>query len=139
MPPEEAEAEALYEGVYCARGECENRIKEQQLDLFAGRTSCHEFLPNQFRVLLSAAAYVLIDHLRRRGLAGTELEQAQAGTIRLKLLKVGARVVAQRAAGGAAARQRLPPARAVRRRGPQARRAPDTPARRRRVAVTPTG
>jgi hypothetical protein len=93
VPPGEAEAKALYEGVYCARGECENRIKEQQLDLFAGRTSCHEFLPNQFRVLLSAAAYVLLDHLRRRGLAGTQLEQAQAGTIRLKLLKVGARVV----------------------------------------------
>ena len=87
------EAQALYEGTYCGRGECENRIKEQQLDLFAGRTSCHEFLPNPFRVLLSAAAYVLVDHLRRLGLRGTELEQAQAGTIRLKLLKVGARVV----------------------------------------------
>jgi hypothetical protein len=86
-------AQPLYEQGYCARGECENRIKEQQLDLFAGRTSCHEFLPNQFRVLLSAAAYVLVDHLRRLGLAGTELKEAQAGTIRTKLLKVGARVV----------------------------------------------
>ena len=93
LPREEHAARALYEQTYCARGECENRIKEQQLDLFAGRTSCHEFLPNQFRVLLSAAAYVLFDHLRRRGLAGTELQEAQAGTIRLKLLKVGARVV----------------------------------------------
>jgi hypothetical protein len=92
--PDRDDARALYEGVYCARGECENRIKEQQLDLFAGRTSCHQFLPNQFRVLLSAAAYVLMDHLRRLGLKGTELARAQAGTIRLKLLKVGARVVA---------------------------------------------
>jgi hypothetical protein len=87
-------AKPLYEQGYCARGECENRIKEQQLDLFAGRTSCHQFLPNQFRVLLSAAAYVLMDHLRRLGLGGTELQEAQAGTIRSKLLKVGARVVA---------------------------------------------
>ncbi len=92
--PDRDAARALYEDVYCARGECENRIKEQQLDLFAGRTSCHAFLPNQFRVLLSAAAYVLMDHLRRLGLKGTELAQAQAGTIRTKLLKVGARVVA---------------------------------------------
>jgi hypothetical protein len=88
------EPQPLYEQGYCGRGECENRIKEQQLDLFAGRTSCHDFLPNQFRVLLSAAAYVLMDHLRRLGLKGTELGRAQAGTIRLKLLKVGARVVA---------------------------------------------
>lgn len=87
------EARTLYEDLYCARGECENRIKEQQLDLFAGRTSCHEFLPNQFRVLLSAAAYVLMDHLRRLGLKGTDLQEAQAGTLRTKLLKVGARVV----------------------------------------------
>ena len=87
------EAQTLYEQTYCARGECENRIKEQQLDLFAGRTSCHEFLPNQFRVLLSAAAYVLMDHLRRLGLKGTDLQEAQAGTIRAKLLKVGARVL----------------------------------------------
>ena len=92
LPRDRHEGRALYEQTYCARGECENRIKEQQLDLFAGRTSCHEFLPNQFRVLLSAAAYVLLDHLRRSGLGGTELREAQAGTIRLKLLKVGARV-----------------------------------------------
>lgn len=86
-------AQALYEKLYCGRGECENRIKEQQLDLFAGRVSCHAFLPNQFRVLLSAAAYVLIDHLRRSGLGGTELQEAQAGTIRTRLLKVGARLL----------------------------------------------
>jgi hypothetical protein len=82
----------LYEKVYCQRGEAENRIKEQQLHLFAGRTSCHDFLANQFRVLLSAAAYVLVETLRRVGLAGTELAQAQVDTIRLKLLKIGARV-----------------------------------------------
>ena len=83
----------LYEKTYCQRGEAENRIKEQQLHLFAGRTSCHDFLANQFRVLLSAAAYVLMETLRRVGLAGTELAQAQVDTIRLKLLKIGARVV----------------------------------------------
>jgi hypothetical protein len=83
----------LYDRVYCARGEMENRIKEQQLGLYADRTSCHRFRANQFRVLLSAAAYVLLDTLRRLGLRGTELAQAQATTIRLKLLKIGARVV----------------------------------------------
>ncbi len=83
----------LYEDVYCKRGEMENRIKEQQLDLFADRTSCHRFLANQFRLLLSSAAYVLVQALRRAALAGTELAQAQVGTIRLKLFKVAARVV----------------------------------------------
>ena len=83
----------LYEKIYCQRGEAENRIKEQQLHLFAGRTSCHDFLANQFRVMLSAAAYVLMETLRRVGLAGTELAQAQVDTIRLKVLKIGARVV----------------------------------------------
>ena len=70
-----------------------NRIKEQQLGLFADRTSCHDFVANQFRVLLSAAAYILLDDLRRHALAETELAQAQVDTIRLKLLKIGARVV----------------------------------------------
>ncbi len=83
----------VYDGLYVARGDMENRIKEQQLALFADRTSCHAFLANQFRVLLSAAAYVLVETLRRTGLAHTELAPAQAGTIRLKLLKVAARVV----------------------------------------------
>jgi hypothetical protein len=83
----------LYEDVYCQRGEMENRIKEQQLGLFAGRTSCHRFLANQFRLLLSSAAYVLMQALRREALAGTELARAQVGTIRLKLLKVAARVM----------------------------------------------
>jgi hypothetical protein len=83
----------LYDKLYCQRGEAENRIKEQQLGLFADRTSCHDFVANQFRVLLSAAAYVLMDTLRSQGLADTELATAQVGTIRLKLLKIGARIV----------------------------------------------
>ena len=83
----------LYDEVYCQRGEAENRIKEQQLGLFADRTSCHAFLANQFRVLLSAAAYVLVETLRREGLVGTELASAQVETIRLKLLKIGGRIV----------------------------------------------
>jgi hypothetical protein len=87
------DAQELYEDVYCQRGEMENRIKEQQLDLFADRTSCHDFLANQFRLLLSSVAYVLFQALRRTVLLGTDLERAQVGTIRLKLLKVAARVV----------------------------------------------
>jgi hypothetical protein len=83
----------LYDAVYCQRGDAENRIKEQQLGLFADRTSCHDFVANQFRVLLSAAAYILLDSLRRQALVDTELSQAQVDTIRLKLLKIGARVV----------------------------------------------
>jgi hypothetical protein len=83
----------LYEAVYCQRGEMENRVKEQQLDLFADRTSCHRFLANQFRLFLSSAAYVLVQALRRTALAATELARAQVGTIRLKLFKVAARVV----------------------------------------------
>ena len=82
----------LYDEVYCQRGDMENRIKEQQLDLFADRTSCHDFLANQFRLLLSSAAYVLVEALRRLGLHGTELARAQVGTIRVKLLKIGARI-----------------------------------------------
>jgi hypothetical protein len=87
------EPQPLYDEVYCQRGDAENRIKEQQLGLFADRTSCHDFVANQFRVLLSAAAYILMDHLRRHALTDTELAQAQVDTIRLKLLKIGARVV----------------------------------------------
>ena len=85
--------QSLYDDLYCQRGDAENRIKEQQLGLFADRTSCHSFAANQFRVLLSAAAYVLLETLRRVGLADTELANAQASTIRLKLLKIGGRVV----------------------------------------------
>ena len=83
-------AQETYEKIYCARGEMENRIKEQQLGLFADRTSCHKWWSNQFRLLLSSAAYALIETIRRIGLAGTELGRAQAGTIRLKLFKIGA-------------------------------------------------
>ena len=86
------EARELYEDLYCARGDMENRIKEQQLDLFADRTSCHLFRANETRLYLSSFAYVLISELRRIALAGTEMARAQCGTIRLKLLKIGARV-----------------------------------------------
>jgi hypothetical protein len=82
------EAQGLYDEVYCARGERENRIKEQQLMLFADRTSCHKFLANPFRLLLSAAAYVLVEAVRRLGLWGTELARAQVSTIRRRRLKV---------------------------------------------------
>jgi len=82
----------LYEDHYCPRGDMENRIKEQQLGLFADRTSCHHFLANQFRVLLAAAAYVLVDHLRRTTLVGSELEHAEVSTIRLRLFRIGALV-----------------------------------------------
>ena len=85
-------ARELYEDRYCARGEMENRIKEQQLDLFADRTSCHVFRANQVRVYLSAFAYVLLSELRRIGLAGTDMARAHCGTIRTVLLKVGARI-----------------------------------------------
>jgi hypothetical protein len=85
----EEEGQLLYEQFYCKRGDAENRIKEQQLGLFADRTSCHHFVANQFRVMLSAAAYVLLQSLRQTALAGTELAEAQVTTIRLKLLKIG--------------------------------------------------
>lgn len=88
----EGSPEHLYKR-YCARGEMENRIKEQQLCLFADRTSCSKWLPNQFRVLLSALAYTLLNFIRQRALAGTELAHARCDTIRLKLLKIGASVV----------------------------------------------
>lgn len=84
------EATDLHENIYCARGEMENRIKEQQLGLFADRTSCSRFIANQFRLLLSSFAYVLMQTLRQRALAGTELARAQMTTIRTKLLKIGA-------------------------------------------------
>ena len=93
MSPEQIGAQELYEKVYCARGECpENRIKEQQLDLFADRTSTGKMWSNQLRLYFSSIAYVLLQTLRRTALAGTELEKAQCGTIRRKLLKIGAHV-----------------------------------------------
>jgi len=82
----------LYEKLYCARGEMENRIKEQQLDLFADRTSTATMRANPLRLWLSAMAYTLMNELRRVGLAGTEWARAQMGTIRLKVLKIGALV-----------------------------------------------
>lgn len=83
-------AQALYEDCYCARGEMENRIKEQQMCLFADRTSCQTMRANQLRLWLSSAAYVLLQALRQKGLQGTSLEKARCDTIRLKLLKIGA-------------------------------------------------
>ena len=80
----------LYERLYCARGEMENRIKEQQLGLFADRTSCHKWWPNQLRLLLASLAYVLIAAIRRIGLTATDMARAQCTTIRLKLFKIGA-------------------------------------------------
>ena len=87
------QAQSLYDELYCARGEMENRVKEQQLGLFADRTSCHGWWANQFRLLLSSCAYVLMERLRALALAGTQLARAQVGTIRLKLLKIGAVVL----------------------------------------------
>lgn len=88
----ERKGEELYERVYCARGEMENRIKEQQQDLFADRLSSAGFAANQLRLWLSAFAYQLVERLRAYALKGTELAQATAGTIRLKLFKLAARV-----------------------------------------------
>ena len=82
----------LYERVYCARGEMENRIKEQQLDLFADRTSAATMRANQLRLWFASFAYVLLEALRRIGLRHTQFQDATCGTIRLKLLKLGARV-----------------------------------------------
>lgn len=82
----------LYEQLYCQRGEMENRIKEQQLDLFADRTSSSTMRANQLRLWFSTAAYSLLHLLRRLGLKNTHWARAQCGTIRLKLLKIGARI-----------------------------------------------
>jgi hypothetical protein len=85
-------AQELYEKLYCARGEMENRIKEQQLCLFSDRTSTHHLSSNQARLWFSSVAYVLLNELRRLGLPGTDLAQARCDTIRIKLLKIGAQV-----------------------------------------------
>jgi len=89
----EGQASELYEQLYCARGEAENRIKEAQLDLFGTRASCHKFLANQMRLLLAALAYTLMQRLRELALYGSELERATAATIRVRLLKIGAAIV----------------------------------------------
>lgn len=83
----------LYDKVYCARGDMENRIKDQQLDLFAKRASSHRWWPNQFRQLLSGLAYTLFEGLRRQALADTSLANASPNRIRLTLLKIGAVVI----------------------------------------------
>jgi hypothetical protein len=92
LTPAEIDARRLYEVIYCARGEMENRIKECQLDLFADRTSAATMAANQLRLWFAAFAYVLICALRRIGLAHTQFATATCGTIRLKVLKIGALV-----------------------------------------------
>ncbi|TVR84911.1 MAG: IS1380 family transposase, partial [Rhodospirillales bacterium] len=90
--PHDLDAKTLYEKLYCARGEMENRIKECQLDLWADRTSAATMKANQLRLWFSSFAYVLMEALQRLGLAHTDLAKATCGSIRLKLLKIGARV-----------------------------------------------
>ena len=86
----DGDARKLYEDIYCARGEMENRIKECQRDLFAGRTSAASMRANQLRLWFAAFAYVVMAALRRVGLTGTDLSRATCGTIRLMLLKISA-------------------------------------------------
>jgi hypothetical protein len=92
LSEEEVDAKTLYEELYCARGNMENCIKEQQLDLFADRVSAQTLRANQVRLYFASIAYTLMHALRRIGLKDTELERAQCGTIRLRLLKIGARI-----------------------------------------------
>lgn len=90
--PQRFKAQALYEVIYCARGQCENVLKQQLLDLNAERTSTHYLASNQLRLWFSALAYLLLERMRALCLRGTELANATAGTIRLKLLKVAASI-----------------------------------------------
>lgn len=92
LSADDYDAATLYEQQYCARGDMENRIKEQQLYLFADRTSASTMRANQLRLWLSSVAYVLMNALREIGLKGTELQKAQCHTIRLKLFKIGAAI-----------------------------------------------
>ena len=92
LTAEQMEGRALYEELYCARGEMENRIKEQQLALFADRTSTTLMRSNQLRLYFSTFAYLLMQGLRRLGLKETEMAQAQCQTIRVKLLRIGAQI-----------------------------------------------
>jgi hypothetical protein len=92
LPQKGFPAAVLYEALYCGRGEMENRIKEQQLGMFADRTSTATMRANQLRLYFSSIAYILMHDLRRIALKGTDLERAQCTTIRLKLLKIGAQV-----------------------------------------------
>ena len=88
-PGPAASPRSVHEDLYCQRGEAENQIREQQQDLFGHQASCSKMRGNQLRLWFSSLAYVLMNELRRVGLKGTELERAQAGTIRLRLLKIG--------------------------------------------------
>ncbi len=92
LSTEDYEAATVYEKEYCARGDMENRIKEQQLHLFADRTSASTMRANQLRLWLSSVAYVLVNTLREVGLQGTQFAKAQCDTIRLKLFKIGAAI-----------------------------------------------
>jgi hypothetical protein len=92
LAAERADARTVYEDLYCARGDMENRIKEQQLDLFADRTPGRLMRVNQMRLWLASVAYTLLNELRRLALAGTRWAGARCFTLRLKLLKIGARV-----------------------------------------------
>jgi hypothetical protein len=92
LPRELEDAQTVYRAIYCARGDAENRIKEQQLDLFATRTSGRRMRVNQIRLWLSTVAYTLLNALRRLGLAGSPMAHSYCGTIRTRLLKIGARV-----------------------------------------------
>lgn len=89
----EMSADVLYDSLYCQRGEAENRIKEAQLDLFGTRASCHRFYANWLRLMFAALAYTLMQRLREVALAGTELANATAATIRVRLLKIGASIL----------------------------------------------
>src|SRR5437588_7042120 len=91
LKAEQWPAQSLYEELYCARGDMENRIKEQ-FSLFADRVSAETMRANQLRLYLSVMAYVLVSGLRRLGLKATEMAEAQVTTIRTKLLKIGAQV-----------------------------------------------
>ena len=92
LPQYQFPAPVVYETIYCARGDMENRIKEQQMGLFADRLRTESIRGNQFRLYCSSIAYMLMHGLRRLALKGTELENAQCTTIRLKLLKIGAQI-----------------------------------------------
>ena len=92
LTAEQAAAQQLYATICCARGEMENRIKEQQLGLFADRTSTALLRSNQIRLYFSSIGYCVLEALRRLGLAGTKMTRAQCPTIRLRLLKIGARI-----------------------------------------------
>jgi hypothetical protein len=92
LAADRAQAQSLYEDIYCARGDMENRIKEAQGDLFGERTSTRSFRANQLRLWFSAMAYVLLQAFKRLALQTTKLANAAPGTIRLKLLKIGAQI-----------------------------------------------